>query len=302
MLNPVGDFRPLEKIQLSAHISEPSSRYSTLTESVLHIIGDSREVAIYGYGALGYHFVYEQLKQEIIEGKSPLIGCYNFSDLYSPVQDGSGDSLHQKSPHLISYKAGILNVVLENCKRSKVGEPIIPVLFCVTSSLSERDFSPANANMRADPSMGNKRLCTAQELNLAYKLCFDPKLSKEVHSVALRTFIFVQTVGPISNQPIALKDTRLRIDDTWHRALKKVPRGAGFLRTLASCCCRRVKKQTSFKYDWRQWIIDSLARGNHSRFKFSVSSTQKYVSFPLLEIMKVIIENRSLLLIDLKKI
>jgi hypothetical protein len=128
------------------YFHSPTS-YSTLTESVIHIIGDSREVAIYGYGALGYHFVYEQLKQEIIEGKSPLKGCYNFSDLYPPVQDGSGDSLHQKSPHLISYKAGILNVVLENCKRSKVGEPIIPVLFCVTSSLSGRDFSPANANI-----------------------------------------------------------------------------------------------------------------------------------------------------------
>lgn len=79
----------------------------------------------------------------------------------------------------------------------------------------------------------------------------------------------MEVVGPL-NKPVALKDTGLRIDDNWHRALKKEPRRIYDLRTWTISCCSRTKKQISFKPNWRQWMIASLAKGNHSRFEFSM--------------------------------
>jgi hypothetical protein len=271
MLNPVGDFRPLEKIQLSAHISEPSSRYSTLTESVVKMIGKSREVAIYGYRDLGYSFVYEQLKQEIKERRSPLAGCYNWETLNEGPYFRATGSLQGKISHQTPYKAGLLNVVLENCKRSRIGNPIITVLFCVVSSCWAHRFSPLSANSRCRTSKGIQRRATASELNFVYKLCYDPRLSKEIHQVARRTFIFVETVGPILDKPTALKDTGLKIDHTWDRVLKK-----------------EHKVSVSSESEWRAWILDSLFRETYLDLEIPVGHLIKIFSVDNLRNLKTL--------------
>jgi len=135
----------------------------------------------------------------------------------------------------------LLTVVLENCKRIRRGEGIIPVLFCVISSAQSKPFSPENATAK-DPYSSVGRSHTGRELNLAYKLCYDSKLTEEIHEVGKKTFIFVKTNGP-QYHPSGLEDTGLRIDDSWDRVLRKEP-----------------KERLSGKHDWRAWLTTELEK------------------------------------------
>jgi hypothetical protein len=233
----------------SAQRAEDEPKESKLSQSIRRIIGESLHVVIYGYGACGYRAVWHELKEEIKGSKSPLLGCYNCADV-SPTREPISIDGHFviKSSHPEGYKAGLLSVLLENCKRIRRGESIIPVLFCVISSAVPQPFSPENANIK-EAYLQFRRSHTSRELNLAYKLCYDPKLTEEIHEVAKKTFIFVKTNGP-QYHPSELEDTGLRIDDSWDAALKReVPKERGLA-----------------KPDWRAWLtteLEKFAGGSH---------------------------------------
>ncbi|MCX6991444.1 MAG: hypothetical protein NTX49_10375 [Chlamydiae bacterium] len=238
---------------LGSSFDEIDAKHLELTKSVIPVIGKSRHVVIYGYEKCGYEGVCYKLRQAISEKKSPLLGCYNWNldpknipipglpDRVVTIIDG-----HEltKSPHPIGYKSGLLTIVLENCKRTSRNEPIIPVLFCVIYSAKPKLFSAENA-MKIDIDGEIKRSETGKELNLAYKLCYDPKLPHEIHSVAKETFIFVRTIGEYWHSISRLEDTGLRIDDTWHAALREAS---------------PKEEHPSDKHDWRAWFMDQYTK------------------------------------------
>jgi hypothetical protein len=230
---------------------------SEITSAVAAIIGDAFFPApvIYGYAGSGYQHVHSELEADISRKISPLVDCYNWSKLDFPAESGfkiDGEKLIQ-SPHQCLYKRGLLSILLENCKRKIKGLPIIPVIFCVLSSLTPLPFSAQNAKKNTvTPTAAPQRSATGRELNIAYKLCYDPRLTPLIHEVAKETFIFVRTIAERfrGRAPFTLEDTGIRIDDSWHAALKK----------------DHHKERDPAKHDWRAWMLSELekfAGGSH---------------------------------------
>jgi hypothetical protein len=241
----------------SAHSAEGAPKESELSESIRRIIGDSNQVVIYGYKACGYQHVFSALQEDITEGRSKLKGCYDWHKLNLPDIPGYQNQIVKSIDggkialfrHPTPYKSGLVTILLENCKRAMRKDPIIPVLFCIDSSQDPRGFSEKNACDKGFIEGRIQRTHTAKELNLVYKLCYDPLLSDDVHRVAKQTFIFVKSIGADRFSPSSLEDTGLRIDDSWDRVLRKEP-----------------KDRPPGKPDWRAWLISELAkigRGSH---------------------------------------
>ena len=210
---------------------------SELTESVRKIIGQSCHVVVYGFADCNYRGVWLGLKSL----KEPVLSSYNCDQINSQKSIDGHDLV--QSTHHVFYKRAMLTVVLENCKRKRRGEAIIPILFCVTSSHVSRVFSPESANFRTRYWGPLERPPTAEELNLAYKLCYDSVLTPEIQMVSKETFIFVKTFGPIRSIPSKVEDTGIRIDDTWHEALKEY---------------HANPKAKSSRAHWREWMLEQL--------------------------------------------
>jgi hypothetical protein len=87
-------------------------------------------------------------------------------------------------------KAALVNIIIENCKRTTKGLPLIPVLFAISISTDSSGFYPPSI---AD-LITNKKHITLKELRRAYKLCSDPSLPEYVRTIAERTFKFVKVV------------------------------------------------------------------------------------------------------------
>jgi len=82
------------------------------------------------------------------------------------------------------YKAGLVNLVIENYKRTLVDLPIIPIIFIVGKDNTQLDIS-----LIFDKTNGPNH--TGAEIKQAYKLCFDKGVKKKVRAVAKQTFIFL---------------------------------------------------------------------------------------------------------------
>ncbi|MCX6991434.1 MAG: hypothetical protein NTX49_10325 [Chlamydiae bacterium] len=242
-------------IGAGANLSDSTCRIdagsSELAKSVDSLIGASKHAVIYGYSSCGYQIVAQKLREAITSGASGLSGCYIYSnftrnrgviDTHRGIQLINGHELLLPPSDCTSraaaeYKLPLLAIVLENCKSMKLGDgSIIPVLFCVSSSHDPQRFSIENVKK---PAVG-VRTCTGRELNLAYKLCYDSKLSEEIRDVAKRTFIFVKTIGADECSISSMDDTGMRIDDTWDSALKKKP--------------PIEKTPNPHKRNWRDWL------------------------------------------------
>jgi len=230
---------------------------SGITNAVAAIIGDAFFPApvIYGYAGCGYQHVHSQLEADISKRTSPFVDCYNWSKLDFSAESRfkiDGEKLI-KSPHRCPYKGALVSILLENCKRKIKGLAIIPVIFCVLSSLTPLPFSAENAKKNiVKPTEPPQRSATGRELNIAYKLCYDPRLSPLIHEVAQETFIFVKTIAERfrGRTPFSLEDTGIRIDESWHAALKR----------------EGPKERDPAKHDWRAWITSELAKfggGSH---------------------------------------
>ena len=229
-------------ISLSSSSSRTNAIYSELTDSLISIIGDSKHVAIYGYYQCGYRDVAKRLNKAIYSGTTSLKGCYIYSNLDARSHPHGWEIDGYKvcfAPFSAGtdYKLGLLTIVLENYRRIKrANGPIIPVLFCVSSSINSRIFSIEEAKK----TERGERTFTGKELNLAYKLCYDSKLSEEIRAVAKRTFIFVKTIGVDKDSISRLEDTGIRIDDSWDEALKRPA---------------IEKPRNPYKwFKWRDWI------------------------------------------------
>lgn len=210
---------------------------SKLTESLVKIIGESKHVMIYGYRDCGYMHVWKKLSQDIKEKRSFLEGCYSYCNFLYNCPAGDSLLAMMSIPLDGEYKAPLVATVLENCIRKRRREDLIPVIFCVTSSLLSRGFSVENTDIHT----GKTRRPTAKELNLVYKLCRDEELTDEIHQVARETFMFVKTIGLDSTKPTSLEKIEVEIDLSWDAAIKKA---------------RRVEKP--HKSSWRKWLVDRL--------------------------------------------
>lgn len=88
------------------------------------------------------------------------------------------------------FKAALVNIIIENVKRQRIGLPLIPVLF--TTAIS------SDTSGRYPPSIEDviqkRAVLTFRELRRVYKLCADPAVPEEVRLVAERTFKFVKVL------------------------------------------------------------------------------------------------------------
>lgn len=231
--------------------SELSQSVRLILENCLPSTAYAPRVVIYGYNRCSYEYAFLMLRDDVVEKRSRLEDCYAFSNISDGPQSGleyfdrrvdeiDGHPLC-RSLHSTGYLASLLTICLENCKRVRRGELIIPALFCITSS---HDMEPIFSHKNVDHFVeGNRRAHTSKELNLVYKLCYGEGLSEEIHEVARKMFIFVKTIIPLGQRvPVRLEDTGIRIDDSWHAALKReVP-----------------KERDPAKHDWRAWLISQL--------------------------------------------
>jgi hypothetical protein len=254
-----GAFCP-DEVSVLADRAEGASKESELSRSVRVILESSLpstayapRVVVYGYNRCSYEYAFLMLRDDVVEKRSCLEDCYAFSNISDGLQSGLeyfdrrvdeiDGHLLCRSLHSTGYLGSLLTICLENCKRVRRGELIIPALFCIASSFEEgTTFSYENVHQRVE---GNRRAHTSRELNLVYKLCYGDGLSAEIHEVARKMFIFVKTIIPLGERvPVRLEDTGIRIDDSWHAALKK----------------DHHKERDPAKHDWRAWMLSELAK------------------------------------------
>jgi len=88
---------------------------------------------------------------------------------------------------LASCKAGMVNIVFENYKRSKEGLTLIPILFCI--DIDDNRY-PHDIKSIIHKKLSTKCF-THSELRRAYKLCCELE-DEELKEIAQKTFKFVK--------------------------------------------------------------------------------------------------------------
>lgn len=161
---------------------------------------ESPEIMVYGYRDCAYRIIYETLATPKPFGDgladSPIKNVFQYiiGDPTTPSLTLEGVPIYKiktsGSPQS-SFKAGLVNIVIENVKRQREARPLIPVLFTIDISTDKSGHYPPSVfdliNLR-------DRFHTLKELMRTYKLCTDPSLPSEVREVAAKTFIFVKVL------------------------------------------------------------------------------------------------------------
>ena len=83
-------------------------------------------------------------------------------------------------------KAGLTNLVIQNCRRYLAGMPLIPVVFCISIDSPIVSYPETTAKTMLERSQ--KYIITHAELRRAYKLCHDPRIDRQIRSIAQQTF------------------------------------------------------------------------------------------------------------------
>lgn len=147
------------------------------------------ECMIYGYQHCAYLRIMEILEKigkrcydyRISFVETPSLSLRPF--LYLP----SWPDMSDKKLDMRQCKMALVSIVIENCLRKKEGMPLIPVVFCLTSSSREKDVP---IEQIVDQSLGSPKrgLITHAELRRAYKLLTE--MPEDIRAIAKATFLF----------------------------------------------------------------------------------------------------------------
>ncbi len=141
----------------------------------------SGQVVIYGFK----HCEYEKICLALLRGSA--LRPYNWSIGLRPpgsyIHTLEGRAFNVISERDLPYKAGIVNVVLENFRREAERKPLIHLMFCV--DINENPFPKAYT---IPELLGDNSFVTCSEIRRAYKLIGHDYIG----SVAQRTFRFVK--------------------------------------------------------------------------------------------------------------
>lgn len=162
----------------------------------------TQNICSYGFGCCGYSGLAIQLRQ-----MGSLYSLPNEVEEYIPVivepaeipdeifdfedDDQKGEALAKKLTDnrlKTSFKRALINIVIENVKRTRCKKQIIPVCFCIDINNESLEWRPPQSPELLKKSENNELRYTCSELRQAYKLCYEPALGEEINQVARRTF------------------------------------------------------------------------------------------------------------------
>ena len=190
---------------------------TTPLESSAAKICNSHNVMVYGFNSCHY--------QEVIEG---LMTSTLFKNVFDYHLGYKGhDQAFELTPHISQIetgktktadpcKAALVNIVLENYKRKKMGKELIPVLFAIDCENNSRPVTAENITTKKDEQ--NKKV-TFKEIRRAYKLCeeFD---DPEIRVIAKETFKFVKVKDDLSLELIQAPWEKEGWKDLWGARMK----------------------------------------------------------------------------------
>ena len=209
--------------------SEPVEPFTLDPLSAKKIVGDAKEIMLYGFAYAHYIDVARALSDTVPTVKKVFDYTMGNSNerLISEETGRSIAKLRYKSMasgHDAAVKrlarickSGLVNLVFENYKRQKRYEPIIPLIFCIDSNTKKvQEYSSLEGITSCDASL--KKVITYKELRRLAKLCFtlrdsdDPEL-KELSEVARQTLKMVRVDVDASSGAHVLKEVPSPWDD-----------------------------------------------------------------------------------------
>ena len=167
------------------------------------------EVMIYGYSIAGLEVIknlaYEKM-EKVYDHRSPsqrinTLSGRKFIKMPSPI-----DSKNECKNTLVA-------VIIENFLREKEQFPIIPVIFCLTSTDTPHRLPTAwiaNKELAKSPH----GFISNSEIRRMYKLCEDPELPLEIRETAKKTFKFIHVTIPLFRK-IHIRPTFEEIPPPW---------------------------------------------------------------------------------------
>lgn len=171
-------------------------------QSLRALIGDSEEVAVYGFKLCRYYEVSDALKRKDI--KVDLWSSYRFpvikiDKISFSFYGGAGWSTSAINSAR-DYKAILTSLVIENYKRSRAGEPQIPLLFCIGLEEDGKTVTLDSKKVAHDNSALYGSSMTDKELRRCYKIYSEGP--DEIKSIAVQTFKFVNLKQSTSDKDL----------------------------------------------------------------------------------------------------
>jgi hypothetical protein len=233
-------------------------------KSVKQICGPSKQTVVYGWKRCEYRNIMMALEH----CKSP-IKIFDYAlgkpDIQNTTLEGYEFSkipvnkLADTEEKLTSRycKNAIVNLILENYKRKKLGLNIIPLIFCIDI---EGNNHPSTATTICSREPFLNELITHSELRRCYKLC-NENTSDEIKTIANETIKFVKVTIECNAQAKKITSHTKNIaklieippfweSDDWHNEWYKRQR------------TKEIKPEKPEKYRWRAQLAKKVESYN----------------------------------------
>lgn len=225
-------------------------------KDIIKLCGGAEQALIYGYEDCHYKEINKCLNTD---KNSPLKKSldYNIGDKNIEKQVITSDNriieqinISEKRRHKInansnsSHKAGLINIVLENCKRESEGLSLIPILFFV--KLQKKNGNNMDWFTAENICNVNLNKFTPRELRRCYKVCCEIE-NEQIKTIASKTIKFVLE-KEVGGNLYELKE----IPPFW----KDKDWGSKWSEMI---CNKSTTKQIDYKkYFWRKELIARL--------------------------------------------
>lgn len=181
-------------------------------KNIKRIVGDSKQVMVYGFAHCFYNEISLALREKpyslhtfshAVSQNDPNDRTTLEGRVMSRISAGSLD-INSCSRMIINdnCKSGLTTLVFENFKRSIQGLHLIPILFCI--DINENPFPLNSVNILTKSEKMNIRV-THKELRRAFKLCYDDHVDPRIQNIAQVTFKFVK-VTRFNNETYTLEE------------------------------------------------------------------------------------------------
>lgn len=213
------------------------------TNDLITFLNSVDEAVIYGYAAAGWGVVMRLARNTIKN-------VYDYSLTSEPNKTLHGRSfININSPTLHqTCKTTVTAIVVENCLRAEENMPLIPVLFCLTSTNQPSHLPVEVIANKNDSKADYKGSTSNSELRRIYKLCTDSALSFEVREIAKKTFYFAHIILD-KGAVIAIRKTAAPWENTVEDPNKN-------LKWVIARKIKEMKKTNKTESNWREWFKD----------------------------------------------
>jgi len=228
---------------------------------------------VYGFQHCEYEQVCQGLKKKIVRAYDWSLGnnsckTINLSgERVYKIDPGALQAKNAKKMCNRYCKAGLVNLVIENYRKQKNGEPLTPVIFCI--DIENNPYPLTSKNLLSKTKVvGNtvmNQVVTHSELRRAYKLCNDPRVREDIREIAKKTFKFVH-VKPITSKQKTKTSLKERVTYNlteiaapWENSKKNSKQAKEFATELAKRkeYAKKNPVKRAKKTDWRAQLNDA---------------------------------------------